>query len=261
LLKLGLECAEHLGETALLDKWLRQASTLKGGTTDDRAKLWCGEALRLMTLGQLDEAQSLLEKAKSAFIEAKDERHVAVTMGYIADILFRRGNLDEALRIRQAEELPVYDRLDDARERAVTMGKIADIFEAKGELDEALRIHEFEHRPLVEQLGMLDGRLYILLKTSGIRVKKGIGDRETFQRVLSDLSQAYKLAKQLTHFEFICLAARDLGTLLAMAGAKGQARPLLAEGRAGYVKLGRMQDVAQIDALLAQLDAPPAPEG
>jgi hypothetical protein len=49
-----------------------------------------------------------------------------------------RGELDEALRIRREEELPVYERLGDVRERAVTWGKIADVFQARGELDEAL---------------------------------------------------------------------------------------------------------------------------
>ena len=36
-------------------------------------------------------------------------------MGYIADILQARGQLDEALRIRKDEELPVYERLGDVR--------------------------------------------------------------------------------------------------------------------------------------------------
>jgi len=47
----------------------------------------------------------------------------AVTMGKIADILQARGQLDEALKIRTDEELPVYERLGDVRSRAVTMGK------------------------------------------------------------------------------------------------------------------------------------------
>jgi hypothetical protein len=56
-------------------------------------------------------------------------------MGKVADILQARGELDEALRIRQEEELPVYERLGDVREKAVTMGKVADILQARGELE------------------------------------------------------------------------------------------------------------------------------
>jgi len=55
----------------------------------------------------------------------------AVTMGSIADILYRRGELDEALRILRHEVEPGFERLGDVRSRAVTMGKIADILEAR----------------------------------------------------------------------------------------------------------------------------------
>jgi hypothetical protein len=40
---------------------------------------------------------------------------IALTQGQIADILFARGDLDAALRIRTEEELPVYTRLGDIR--------------------------------------------------------------------------------------------------------------------------------------------------
>ena len=63
----------------------------------------------------------------------------AVTMGKIADILQARGQLDEALQIRNEEQLPVYERLGDVR-CAPTMGKIADILQDRGQLDEALKL-------------------------------------------------------------------------------------------------------------------------
>jgi Tetratricopeptide repeat len=69
-----------------------------------------------------------------------DVRSRAVTMGQIADILQARGDLDEALRIRQKEQLPVYHCLGDVRSLAVTMRQIADILQDRGDLDEALRI-------------------------------------------------------------------------------------------------------------------------
>jgi phosphopentomutase len=48
-------------------------------------------------------------------------------------VLLSRGQLDEALRIYQEEELSVYERLGDVRSKAITMGKIADILEARGQ--------------------------------------------------------------------------------------------------------------------------------
>ena len=61
-------------------------------------------------------------------------------MGKTADALEIRGDLDEALRIRSEDELPIYERLGDARERAVALGKIAGILRTKGKLDAALAI-------------------------------------------------------------------------------------------------------------------------
>ncbi|MEZ5356265.1 MAG: hypothetical protein R2762_26825 [Bryobacteraceae bacterium] len=60
------------------------------------------------------------------------ERGRALASGVIADIRMARGDLDEALRIRLEDELPVYEKLGDVRSRAVTLGKIADIRMAAG---------------------------------------------------------------------------------------------------------------------------------
>jgi hypothetical protein len=46
-------------------------------------------------------------------------------MGQIADILQARGQLDEALRIRREEQLPVYERLGDVHGLLVGRAKLA----------------------------------------------------------------------------------------------------------------------------------------
>ena len=81
------------------------------------------------------------------------DREVALARGTIADILQAQGHLDEALRIRQQEELPVYERLDDVGQLAITQGKIADILQARGQLDEALRILQQKVLPCPRTLG------------------------------------------------------------------------------------------------------------
>jgi Calcineurin-like phosphoesterase len=83
----------------------------------------------------------------------ENDREHAVAQGQIADILQARGQLDEALRIRREEQMPVYERLGDVRSLAITQGKIADILEARGQLDEALRIRREEQMPVYERLG------------------------------------------------------------------------------------------------------------
>ena len=87
-----------------------------------------------------------------------------------------RGDLDQAVKIRREDELPVYERLGDVRERAVNMGKIADILQARGDLDQALKIHREDELPVFERLGDVHSRaatLYkivdVLLETNGIQ--------------------------------------------------------------------------------------------
>jgi hypothetical protein len=107
--------------------------------------------------------------------EARDRwlRVAALAAGLIADILGSRGELDEALRIRREEQLPVYERLGDVRERAVTMGKIADILGSRGELDEALRILQDEALPDFQRLGDVRSRAVTMGKIAGILQSRG----------------------------------------------------------------------------------------
>ena len=87
---------------------------------------------------------------------------VAVTMVWIADILRARGELDEALRIRREQELPVYERLGDVREAAIAQAKIALILDGQGHRDDAIALLEAAQaqarRPglaVAEQIGQL----------------------------------------------------------------------------------------------------------
>ena len=64
-------------------------------------------------------------------------------MGQIADILQARGQLDEALKIRTDEELPVYERLGDVRSLLVGRANLAITLLQRGndgDRDEARRL-------------------------------------------------------------------------------------------------------------------------
>ena len=125
------------------------------------------------SLGEMEEAEASYRNARSALASLDDRRLVAITEGRIANILEARGELDEALRIRTEEELPVYEQLGDARSIAVTRGRIADILQARGELDEALRIRTEEELPVYERLGdvragaIAQGRIADILQARG----------------------------------------------------------------------------------------------
>ena len=124
----------------------------------------------LARIGQVADAEATFHHAANL---APDDRSRAVTMGKIADILQSRGQLDDALRIRQEEELPVYDRLGDVRERAVAMGKIADILQARCQLDDALRIRQEEQLPVYDRLGDVRSRAVTMGKIADILQSRG----------------------------------------------------------------------------------------
>ena len=105
------------------------------------------------SMGEMEAAEASYRNARSALAGLDDRRLGAITEGRIADILEARGELDEALRVRTEEELPVYERLGDVRARAITQGQIADILQARGEFDDALRIRTEEQLPVFERLG------------------------------------------------------------------------------------------------------------
>ena len=90
--------------------------------------------------GRPAEAEVMLREAADLSEKQGETRDRTVAMSQIADILQVRGQLDEALRVRTEEQLPVFDRIGDVRSRAVTLGRIADIHQARGQFDEALRI-------------------------------------------------------------------------------------------------------------------------
>ncbi|WP_372396411.1 CHAT domain-containing protein [Azospirillum sp. HJ39] len=176
LLRLGAECAGRLGRGEEQDSFLARATSATDIDPQLAAMILYDRAVRLIQIGQPEEAETLLCEASERFQSLGDVRARAVTMGKIADILTTRGQTDEALRIRREEELPVHERLGDVRERAVTMGKIADILTTRGQTDEALRIRREEQIPVYERLGDVRSRAVTMGKIADILTTRGQTD-------------------------------------------------------------------------------------
>jgi len=137
----------------------------------------------LWTAGNVAQSAGLLDRAlvlasqKAELDQSRGaEREAALARDLKADVLQDRGQLDEALRIRQKEELPVYERLGDMRSRAVTLGKIADVYQARGQWDEALRIRQEEQLPVYERLGDVRERAVTLGKIADVYQARGQWD-------------------------------------------------------------------------------------
>jgi tetratricopeptide (TPR) repeat protein len=173
LFRLGVDCAERLGETEIHEVLVERGLAIESGNPGVRAMLLFARASRLIRTGRLDAAEELLKEAAAVFESVDDVRGRAVTMGRIADILQARWQLDEALKIRKAEQLPVYERLGDVRERALTWGKVAEILQARGQLDEALKIWRDETLPAMEQLGDVRGRAVTIGRIADILQARG----------------------------------------------------------------------------------------
>ncbi|MCB9567159.1 MAG: tetratricopeptide repeat protein [Myxococcales bacterium] len=155
-------------------------------------------------------------------------------MGKIADILQARGQLDDALRIRQEEELPVYERLGDVRSRAVTMGKIADILTARGQLDDALRIRQEEELPVYERLGdvrsqaVTMGKIADILQARGqlddaLRIRKE-EELPVYERLGDERSRAVTMGKiaDILHAEAVDDRGEALTALARVLVARGE---------------------------------------
>ncbi|MEW5735218.1 MAG: CHAT domain-containing protein [Thermodesulfobacteriota bacterium] len=166
-------CAERIGETQRQVELLELGMALPSGNKVALAQIATLHAEA--TIGR-DGPEKALEKQRKAaelFREEGDDFSHAVCMGKIADILDRRGETEEALRIRKEEELPVYERLGDVRSRAVCMGQIADILAQRGETEEALRIRKEEELPVYERLGDVRSRAVCMGKIADILYQQG----------------------------------------------------------------------------------------
>ncbi|MCY1018173.1 metallophosphoesterase [Pyxidicoccus sp. MSG2] len=206
-------------------------------------------ALRAGELGE-----SLAAAQAKARLDNADgnERESALARGLEADILQYRGQLDEALRIRREEELPVYERLGDVRSRAVTLGQVADILQDRGQLDEALRIRREEEIPVYERLGDVRARAVTLGKVADIIQDRGQLDealrirREEQLPVFERLSDVRARAVTLGKVADILQARGQLDEALRIR--REEQLPVyerLGDVRARAVTLGRVADILQ----------------
>ncbi len=154
LLRLSALSCQIVGDAEDAQQLLERALEVAGTQdTEERAQALAELGELLFSKGDVAKAEQYIRQAIGLFAKLRKENQEAVANGRLADILFRRGRLDEALAIRQEKELPVYERLGDVRSLAVTHGKVADILFARGRLDEALAIRQEKELPVYERLG------------------------------------------------------------------------------------------------------------
>jgi tetratricopeptide (TPR) repeat protein len=131
----------------------------------------------LFSLGDYDDALELWRQIELPLHRRmNDSRAMAITQGYIADILRHRGNREEALRILREEVCPAFALLGDVHSKAVAVGRIADILQQRGDNEEALRLRREEQLPVYEQLGDERYRAMTMGNIADILQQRGEGE-------------------------------------------------------------------------------------
>ncbi len=224
---------------------------------------WLGDvrmqAIALSQIGNIEAAQGRLDEAIARHEQACEIiaplgaiADLAIFRGAMASVLRRLGNLDEALRIRREEELPVYERLGDMRACAITLDEIADLFQERGDLDEALRVRREEELPLYERLGDIHSRAVTIGQIADILQAGGYLDEALRIRREEELPAYQQLGDEQSH-------AVTLGQIAELLQASGQldealrirreeelpAYERLGDARARAVTLGQISDLLQ----------------
>ncbi len=157
---------------------------MREGTEAERSDLCVRISYILLLLGEVDEGHRRAEEALRLARAAVDEGLRLRALDRVADVFELKGDLDKALRIRQEEVLPEYEKLGDVRSRAITLGKVADIYHSRGDFDKALRIRLEEELPVYEKLK--DMRESAVVQGKIADIYRSRGDLDKALRVLQE---------------------------------------------------------------------------
>jgi tetratricopeptide (TPR) repeat protein len=80
------------------------------------------------------------------------------------------GELEQALHVRQEQELPIYEQLGDTRGQAVVLGEVADLLTALGRTEEASQVLEEQMLPRADRLG--DARLQARASSKALQLRR-----------------------------------------------------------------------------------------
>lgn len=149
---------------------------------DDRATLLEVCCRLLFRGGQLETAESRARALRTLASERMNERDGALASAQLADILQTRGRIEEALRIRYEEVLPVLAKLGDIHQYATVMGRIAESHQRQGRFDEALRIRVEEELPTYKKLK--DDLAYAMTMRGIAAIHKSRGQLREALRIL-----------------------------------------------------------------------------
>jgi tetratricopeptide (TPR) repeat protein len=294
LARITFDCAELTGDITLQRN---AVSVLSNGIDTDifdagSTSLRLARAFRKM--GEIAKAEVHFEKAASHFKSEDRTRDWALARGGIAEIHLTHGNVDEALRIRNEEQLPLFMKLGDVRSVAVTWGEVADIHRARGELVDALRIRIEEQLPAYESLGdtysaaVTWDKIAEIYKASGqpekslaiherllpvlIEAKNKIGEARSkysiahiwlvrgvrnlaqFEALYGYLECAFTIIVDSDLTDSIATMGFSFAGVLAMSGERARALEVLKASKAAFDQLLNVQEIEACERLRCQIE-------
>ncbi len=137
--------------------------------------------LRQQTSGLLEEARRTFERLCGMARARADAHQLTVVRGQIADILVSQGEVEEALRIRREEELPILLRLGDANGIARAQFGIVELEFARGDFESAFP-RLVESWIIVRRTGHADG-----IAVVGERLGRLLATNETTHQEAADI--------------------------------------------------------------------------
>ena len=225
----------------------------RGDDVPDHAvesRLLLAQGHYLLKSGALDAAWDVFERISAREKQQGREREHALARRGIADILFDRGDLDEALRIRREEELPVFTRLGEVSQVAITQGKIADILFDRGDWDEAMRIRREEELPVFTRLGEVREVAIIQAKIADILYQRG--DLDEAMRIRRE--EQLPVFTRLRDVRLVAITQGKIADILYRHGDLDEAMRIRREEELPvFTRLGDVREVAITQGQIADI--------
>jgi tetratricopeptide (TPR) repeat protein len=191
------------------------------------------DGLRFRLLAELSEHLESTGEGEEAMLAALELRRIAERLGddrllaqaivRIADLLHSSGRLEEALRIRQEELLPLYEGLGDLFWVAMAKRDIAWIHRARGQVEEALRLCREEVLPAYEELGHAFGAA--CTKDDIADILEADGQRDEALRLRRE--QVLPAYEAVGNARFVARAKQKIARNLRVDGQLGEALRIL----------------------------------
>ena len=204
-----INAAGLLGETDIQERLIDLALAREDLPDLDRAQFWSARADRCMTLGDLVEAR----------------------------------------RIREEEELPVYQKLKNIRLEGMAKDNIADILQAQGDLAEARRIREEETLPVYEGLG--DRRSVALTRGKIADILQAQGDLAEARRIREE--EQLPVLEALGDRRSVALTRGQIADILQAQGDLAEALEMHLERLPTYREMGDVGGIAHVRFSCAQI--------